>query len=111
FQRICDLARAHRRAHHRAEKNINADRPSCCAVAWRTKCSAVIFVQGPDQANIEATHEHALARQLDTRRRLSFLDQAKRGARASPVMRTGMRFALAPPMILVNLHGHYSGPG
>ena len=72
-----------------------------------TKCEHQFetLVRNGETPECPACHATALER------RLSFLDQDKVGARPSPVIRTGMRFALAPPMILVNLHGHYSGPG
>jgi hypothetical protein len=40
----------------------------------RRKRRAVVVTDAPDQAKIQATDKHSLARQLDTLRRLNVMD-------------------------------------
>jgi hypothetical protein len=46
--------------------------------------ATVVVIYGPDQANVEATQEHSLPRELNSPGRLNFIEQDKIGAGVRP---------------------------
>ena len=83
-QRVRDRAGGNGRAHERAQEHIDADGAEAGAVAMGGKRRSVIVADAADEAEIEAAHQHALARQRDARRRADIVDQHELGAEVAP---------------------------
>src|SRR6516225_2599084 len=101
-----NLACASRRAHGRAQEYVNPNGSISQTVAMGGKLRAVVIRDGLQESDIEATDEHPLACQRDTRRRFAFGDQYKIRAMVRRSVRAIVRLVLRRQCLAFVLDRH-----